>query len=144
MADHNKIDELLAQVTDPVMRSLVIVLGSINRDLEAQTRATEGVARGMETANMGIAKVDVAITTHVQTEEVLRAEYKTQLKIASYIGPILFTVLTSVGSYLWVQQEKKLDAVTDEARVTRQRQMVNEEILLDLRRRQALDEQMRR
>lgn len=48
MANGERIDELIASVTDPQVRTTLILLGHIDTSLSANTRATEMIAERLE------------------------------------------------------------------------------------------------
>lgn len=125
MTDHERIDELLNQAADPVQRAIVVVLSAINRDLQAQTAATNALATTVTEVNVQQRKTDEKLSKHMVDEEVMLAGFRGRASFAMWLGPVLFSVLSFLGSYIWMDQAKVLHDVVERVDDIKTRQRVN-------------------
>ena len=143
MTDNERIDELLNAAADPVQRAIVVVLASINRDLQAQTAATNALTKQVQEGNVEQKDLDAKISQHMIDEEVMLAGFKGRASLAIWIAPLLFSLLSILGSYIWLGQATALRELIEKVDDTRTRQRVNEERIGGLERRQNADEVLR-
>lgn len=143
MSDSERIDDLLGQASDPVQRAIIIVLGNINREIIANTSATNALTVGIQQTNVGINDLDVRIVKHMADEEIMLAGFKGRVQIVGWIAPILFSILSILGGYVWSTQAILINSIAERQRIGLQKVEVLDERTISLERRQKADEDMR-
>lgn len=90
-SNEEKIEALISATTDPVQRATLMVLSKIDVALDANTAATERIAKGVET-------VDEQLGRHVADEEKMLAS----IRGGQWVGGALMTVIVGLGGFILI------------------------------------------
>lgn len=96
MPHRARIEELIAKTTDPVQQATLIVLSNFDLALDANTKATEAIAKDLTGHRQEFVKFQSTVSEHMSTDR----DMLSSIRAGWWVGLMFLSVVNIVGGWI--------------------------------------------